>query len=159
MENVVPETYEIGATLPEGYYLKSARFGNVDALQAGLDLTQGEAPRLDLEISSAGGRVDGSIGESDDQPSPGARVVLIAEDERSRRLRFQITTTDQKGHFGISSIAPGDYRVYAFLTVDPGTVQDPAYLKRFESLGKPISIHEHGQEVLQLRPIRAEGDR
>ena len=159
MDNVVPETYEIGARLPEGYYLKSARFGNVDALQAGLDLSQGESGKLDLEISAAGGRIDGFAGESDDQPSPGARVVLLAEDERSRRLRFQIVTADQKGHFAISGIAPGDYRVYAFLTVDAGAVQDPAYLKRFESFGKLVAVHEHGQEVVQLRPIRAEGDR
>ena len=159
MDTVVPETYEIGAMLPEGYYLKSARFGNVDALQSGLDLTQGEGGKLDLEISSAGGRIDGFAGESEDQPAAGARVVLIAEDERSRRLRFQIITADQKGHFGIAGIAPGDYRVYAFLTVDAGAVQDPAYLKRFESFGKLVAIHEHGQEVLQLRPIRAEGDR
>lgn len=158
IDNVVPETYEINARLPEGYYLKSARFGSIDVLQTGLDLSRGDTSRLDLEIRADGGRVDGSVGEGDDQPSPGARIVLVPEDERSRPLRSQTATADSKGVFQISGIAPGDYRVYAFQTVDAGAIQDPAYLKRFEDRGKLISIHEHSQEALRLAPIRAEGE-
>jgi hypothetical protein len=158
IDNIVPETYEISAILPEGYYLKSARFGSIDVLQAGLDLSQGDGGKLDLEISAAGGRIDGSVGDGDNQPGPGARVVLVPADERSRRLAFQMTTADQKGAFRISGIAPGDYRLYGFQTFDAGALQDPTYLKRFDSQSKVVAIHEHGQEVLQLKPIRAEGD-
>jgi hypothetical protein len=158
IDNIVPETYEISATLPEGYFLKSARLGNVDALQSGVDVSQGESGKLDLEISATGGRVEGSVTEGD-QPSPGARVVLMPGDERNRRLRFQIATADQKGVFRISGIAPGDYRLYGFQTVDESSVQDPSYLKRFESQSKQVSIHEHGRETLQLEPIRDAGGR
>lgn len=157
IDNVVPETYEISASLPQGYYLKSARFGSIDVLQTGLDLSRGDTNRLDLEISADGGRIDGLVGEGDDQPSPGARIVLVPEDERSRPLRSQTPTADSKGAFRISGIAPGDYRVYAFQTVDADAIQDPAYLKRFEDRGNLVSIHEHSHEALRPAPIRTDG--
>lgn len=81
MDNIVPESYEVSALLPDGYYLKSARVGNVDVLQSGLDLSEGEGGKLDVEISAAGGRVNGSVAEADDEPIPGARVVLVSEEE------------------------------------------------------------------------------
>lgn len=156
IDNVVPETYEVSAMLPDGYYLKSARFGSIDVLQTGLDLGRGDPSRLDLEVSGDGGRIDGAVLEGDDQPTPGARVVLVPEDERSRRLHFQTAIADSKGAYRFAGIAPGDYRVYAFQTVDAGTIQDPAYLKRFEDRGKLMSIREHSHEVLRLAPIPAE---
>jgi len=156
IDNVVPETYEISAALPEGYYLKSVRFGSIDVLQSGLDLSRGDASRLDMEISADGGRIDGSVGEAEDQPAPGARI-LLAEAERSPR-RSQTTIADSKGAFRFAGIAPGDYRLYAFQSADLDAIQDPAYLKRFEDRGKLISIHEHSHEVLRLTPIRGEGE-
>lgn len=44
-----------------------------------------------------------------------------------------MVTADTKGAFRMAGIAPGEYRVYGFQTVDAGAVQDPAYLKRFEN--------------------------
>ena len=56
LENVTPEVYNLSLYgLPDGYYLKSARFGDTEVLTAGLDLTAGGAQPLTLTISGKAG--------------------------------------------------------------------------------------------------------
>src|SRR4029077_11759840 len=66
LNNIVPETYELNATIPDGFYLKSARFGESDVLQYGLDLSHPGDTRLELVVSGDGGRIDGSVADDSD---------------------------------------------------------------------------------------------
>lgn len=140
LNNIVPETYQLSAVLPDGYYLKSARFDGVDVLESGLDLSRGAAGRLEMEISTAGGRVDGSVSDPREQPVAGARVVLIPDNPRAATSRLKTAVTDYNGAFLIRDIAPGDYAIYAFQDLDPGPHQT-----------KRLSIRDHAHEITQLK--------
>lgn len=153
LSNIVPEHYELSVVVPANYYLKSAHFGDTDVLESGLDLTRGGNSKLDLEISDAGGRIDGIVAGKNEQPIPGASVVLIPADARHRSSRYKARITNEKGAFSIRDIAPGEYRVYGSQSVDAAAFQDPDYLKQLESQGSVISIKEHAQTTVHVKAI------
>ena len=155
LNNIVPEIYELNVVVPDGYYLKSAKYGEADVLRSGLDLSHGANGPLELEIGADGGRIEGSVADGEGRPIDGARVTLI-EEVRSGPSRQKITVTDAKGVFNIRGIAPGDYKLYAFRNLDASALQDPIYVRQVESQAKPVSIHEHGVENLQVKAIATE---
>jgi hypothetical protein len=150
LNNIVPDTYELSVLLPDGYYLQSARFGGADVLESGLDLNRGAGSRLEIDISTAGGRVDGSVLDPHEQTVAGARVVLIPDHPRAGFSRLKTALTDHKGTFSIRDIAPGEYAIYASQDLDAGALQDANVRKKFEKQAKRVSIREHGQEFIQL---------
>jgi hypothetical protein len=159
MENVPQDKYRVSiAGLPRDYYLKSVRVGGQDVLEEGLDL-RGGTPwgKLELVVSSAGGRIDGAILTRKQQPFSGASVVLIPEATRRDNAHvYKIVIADQGGHFTIRGIPPGDYRLFAWEQVERGAYQDTTFLRRYEGRGEPIRMQEGARLNVQLRVIPAE---
>jgi hypothetical protein len=153
LNNIVPEVYELNVIVPEGYYLKSAKYGDADVLRSGLDLSHGATGRVDLEIGADGGRIEGSVADGDGRPIDGARVALIADDPGGGPSRLKVAVTNPKGAFSIRGIAPGDYKLYASRSLDVGALQDPDYVKQLDPQAKTVSIHENGLEVMSLKAL------
>jgi hypothetical protein len=63
--------------------------------------------------------------------------------------------TDASGHFKISGIAPGSYRLYAWEQgTDLNAVRwDPDYVKPFEGSGQSVQVSEGGKENVSLKLI------
>ncbi|MBI1787988.1 MAG: carboxypeptidase regulatory-like domain-containing protein [Acidobacteria bacterium] len=159
LQGVAQENYTLSVFgMPPGFYLKAARLGDLDALEKGLDFTQGVgAGAMEVVISAAGGQVEGVVMDAKQQPAPGATVVLAPDaDRRSQSHLFKTVTTDQNGRYTIQGIAPGDYQLFAFEDVERGGEQDPEYLKPFEKSAEKITIRENGRESKQLKQIPAE---
>lgn len=139
----------------EGYYVKSARLGDKDVLDSGLDAARGIAGSLEVVLSS-GGQVEGVVLNAKDQPAAGATVVAVPE-QRSQWRMYKENTTDQYGRFHIKGVAPGEYKLFAWEDVETGAYEDPEFLKGFESLGESVTIREGRHESKQLKLIVSEG--
>src|SRR5205814_4902693 len=120
-----------------GYYLKSAKDGDADVLRSRLDLSHGAGGRLELEIGSDGGRIEGTVSDGEGQPMEAARVALIPKDEIGPSRR-KIAVTNPAGAFSIRGIAPGDYQLYASRNLNVTDLNDPAYVKQMEPLAKTV---------------------
>ena len=143
--------------LPQNFYVKSIRMGDVDGLDAGLDLARGSAGVLDIVISPNGGQVEGTVADPKGQSASGATVVLVPDaPRREQSTLFKTANTDTSGHFNIQGITPGDYKLFAWEDVESGAYQDPEFLKPFESAGESVAIREGGRESRQLKLIPAE---
>jgi hypothetical protein len=72
-------------------------------------------------------------------------------------LRFQInhkfTATDIDGRFDLKGIAPGDYKIFAWETVEPGAWQNPNFVRPYESRGTPIRIQEDKSHEIEVKSI------
>ncbi len=158
LEDVGPGNYAPNVVgVPEGFYLKSIRFGDREVLETGLDLTNGGGGALDVVLSAGGGSIEGIVTGPKQQSAAGATVVLIPEQSRrEQRYRFKTATADQAGRFKLTSIAPGDYKVFAWEDLESGAYLDPDFLKPVEERGKPFSIKENAHESVQLNLISAE---
>jgi hypothetical protein len=157
-DNVNADNYAVTVRgFPQNFYVKSIRMGDVDGLDAGLDLSGGSAGALDIVISPDGGQVDGTVTDSKGQLSSGMTVVLVPDaPRREQSALFKAASSDTAGHFSVKGIAPGDYKLFAWEDVETGAYQDPEFLKPFEGAGEAVTIREGGRENRQLKLIPAE---
>ncbi len=157
LKSAFDDEYELNVDgLPPNYFLKSARLGGLDALTAAITIDTKQTPGLlDILVSPNGARIDGVVSE-DQQPSQGASVTLVPDPPHRSEMRlFKSTTTDQLGHFVLQGIAPGDYKLFAWESIDPGAYKSSDFLQPFENRGKSVEITEGSTLSVQLDLIPA----
>ena len=89
------------------------------------------------------------------EPAAGAQVVVIPDRSRERTELFATAYTDQNGRFTVANIAPGEYKVFAWESIEPYSWFDPDILKRDEQAGKPVRFEESSRLRSDLRMIPA----
>jgi carboxypeptidase family protein len=153
LKDVPAAVYTINVNgMPETFYIKSARMGDADGLEAGLDLTRGDTGMLEILLSPNGGQVDGSVVDSKQAAVSNAALVLAPEGRRrEQRSFFKMANADAQGHFTIKGIAPGDYKLFAWAQIDDPDYQDPEFLKPYENQGEAVTIRENSRESVQLK--------
>jgi hypothetical protein len=162
LQSVVGDIYQVDAFgIPDGAYIKSARLGDLDVLEKGLDLTGGGAGGvLEIVASMDGGQISGMVVNDKDETVTTAVVTLVPASGRARLQQYyKQANTDQSGSFVIRGLAPGDYRIFAWEEVDPMAWRDPEYVKPFEAKGKAVTIREKGFENVRLKWIPNDPDR
>ena len=156
MLNVQAELYDVRVSgVPDGGYVKSIRMGNADITDTGLDFSTGVTPaEVAIVISLAAGAVDGTVQSEKPEQAAGATVVLVPEGSRSESDRYYVTaSSDQNGRFTLKNVTPGEYRLYAFDTVESGAYMDPEWRKPYEGKGERVSVRESGREMVQPRLV------
>jgi protocatechuate 3,4-dioxygenase beta subunit len=141
---------------PEDAYLKAARLGTQDVLNAGLDLTNATAVSdvLELTLGPKGGRLDGAVVNAEGQPVVGAQVVLLAEASRRQRSGLsKNTATDQNGVFTLRGITPGDYSIVALENIERGAWMDSNFLRGNENAAKKVEIKEGSAQSFELKVL------
>jgi hypothetical protein len=156
LQNVAADWYTLSiAGLVEECYAKSARFGGVDALERGLDLSRGDPPGpLEVVLSPAGGHIEGLVLMENQQPAAGATVALAPDAPRRSQFQlFRSATADQYGRYVLRGIPPGEYRLFAWEDVEAGAWLDPDFLGEYEKHGETVSVDERGRYTVQLKAI------
>ena len=140
---------------PPEVYLKSARMGEDDVLENGLDMTRREvAGVLDLVFSQEGGKAEGVVLNDKNDPVSGATVVLVPDSrKRSQEHLFKSASTDQNGRFSLQGIPPGDYKLFAWEDVEDGIWFDPDFLKSREEKGETVKVEARQTTTKQLSVI------
>lgn len=156
LQAINPERYRIMLNpMPAGYYIKSARIGPVDALETGLDLTQGAAGPLEIVLSPNGGSVNGVVRDDRDQPVSPAIVALIPDSpvRRTQSQWYGQTAVDASGTYSFTGLTPGDYHLVAVPRLLPGMLTDPAFLRQVDPQATKVTIREGRAETVDLKRI------
>jgi hypothetical protein len=160
LDDVGADRYTVSLTgLPEGFYVKSVRSANLDVLAAGLEIAGISPAPLDVVLSPNAGQVAGTVLDSRTQKAAAMMMVVLVPQEKERREReafYQTATTDFSGQFTFKSVAPGEYRVYAWEEAEYGAWMDPDFMKPLESRGEAVSIQEGGRQAIQVNLIPAD---
>lgn len=102
----------------EGWFMKSARVANEDALLNGVQVENGAVKgSLDIVVSNDGAQVEGTVSDSD-KAQPLAGVVVKAQVDPStdyNYMRSRSATTDQNGHYVLKDVPPRKYKITAKL--------------------------------------------
>jgi hypothetical protein len=137
--------------LPDNAYIKAATAGSQDVLEHGFHFA-GQIKPLDIVISANGGRVEGAVTDAKNKAVTGARVVLVPEESRRKRLDlFKSGSTDQMDASRFAACP----QVHTRFTrgVEEGAYQDPDFLKLYEDTGKTVRVSESGQINVDLKVI------
>jgi protocatechuate 3,4-dioxygenase beta subunit len=139
--------------LPRGTYLKSAKYGDRDVLESGIDLRQGAAGSLDLVIAAPAAQLTGAVHNEKGDPVPGAMITLVPKDPKGRTDLSRSGTADQNGNIRMLGIIPAEYNVFAWEDIEQGAADDEDFRKPFDSLGTKVKLSEGSKESIQLTVI------
>lgn len=148
--------YAVAVELPPGrgsLFLKSARTATADVLADGLTVPGPVKIDVEVVLSAEAGSVAGVVADKDGNPMQGATVVIVPARLRTRVDLFKEAATDQNGRFELGSLAPGDYKMFAWDDVEPGMWFDPEFLKRFESKAESVKVTAKGRSGVTLRAM------
>src|SRR5262249_2741345 len=133
-------------------YVKSARFGAVDALNPPFPING--PGQFDVVISLNSGLLDATVLDDAQKPFFDATVVLVPDPPRRQRLDlYYAAGSDPSGRVHFGSVAPGEYRIFAWDDVPGDAWQDPDFLRPYEGSGKPVRIMEGTNGNIELRVI------
>ena len=144
-------------SLPQGTYLKSARFGGQDVLHAVIDTTSGTGGRLELVLSSKSADITGSVQNDKGEARSGVMVTSWPKTpDASPSGGVRPAFTDQNGGFQFNGLAPGDYYVAAWEDLDLELVQSADFLNHFTTEASSVTLSESGHENRDLKVVPAD---
>ena len=157
LQGVASGEYQIRLfRLPEGMYLKSAVLGDQETLDKGLVISPAsDGASLTLTVSGDGATVEGVVAGGQEKPYEGATVVLVPEPaKRHRQDLYKSVSSDQNGRFRLTAIPPGEYKLFAWDSIDAGAWQDPDFLQVFEDKASKFRLDARSSQVTELRLLR-----
>jgi Carboxypeptidase regulatory-like domain len=141
--DVIPDRYKLVASAFGAAYVASARMGDVDALHGEFQING--PSQLQVIVRGDSATVQGQV-TFQGKPAPGAIVYLIPSgDGAELKLGF----ADQQGHYTISGVAPGDYRVRAWSAM-------PLPKELTSSGGETLSVQTSEQRTVDLEAVPTE---
>jgi len=151
-DNVAPGNYRlVTRSLPNGFYVKEARFAGEDALARPFHFTGDQAGSLDIVLGVTSAAVEGIATDEKLQPVASATVVLAPRKSRDRPDLFRITTTGADGRFTIANVTPGDYRVFAWDAIESNAYFDPELLRQSEAKSVSVSLSESSRRNINIK--------
>jgi hypothetical protein len=152
----VPPSSLVEASL-ENSYVKSIKLGNSDVLNDGLRIQSvRDNSSLEVVISMRGGTLEGRILDSEKMPASNSTVVLVPETSRRQRGDlYKNVYADDSGHYRLTGIAPGNYKLFAWERIEDGAWQDPDFIKLYENRGTSVRVQEDQHGTMDTTLIRA----
>ena len=161
VSDVQPGAYDFQLISPvsstnEGprFYVREIAMGGQDATEKGIVVPEvGGEFEVTATIDYHGGKISGSVTDSDDQPLKGISVVLVGTDPKRRESAryFRRSTSDSTGAFHMRAIIPGDYVLVLWPGDDPGQLQDPEVLAQVEKYAERVHLQGDGSVTQNLK--------
>jgi hypothetical protein len=155
LASIPPGVYRLSLNgFGEGYFVRAAYSGSRDVLRDGIDTTAGTPDALEIRAALSVASVQGTVTDERSNPTTGAQVVLIPDVDRGTRPDlFHNGVTDQLGQFTMRGVPPGNYKLFAWMDVEPGNYYDSKFLEQYEGLGTPVQVEEKGTVNVDLKVI------
>jgi protocatechuate 3,4-dioxygenase beta subunit len=142
-----------GAGLGPDWYLKSVLVGGRDADEAGVNVNGG-AVTLDLVASANGTVLDGAVTDKNGEPVANTLIVAVPETRlRGRMDRYYKTVSDQSGRFTLQGVAPGDYTLFAWESVEGEAYYNAEFMKSYEGQGSALHAGDGERKSVSLQVI------
>lgn len=135
-------------------YVKAATFGAADALEQPMAVTYPATPELQVQIASDGGRITGAVYDRNNALFPNAEVILVPTSVSRFRLdRYRTAVTGDDGQFTIRGIAPGDYKLFAWESLEANAHLNVDFMRPAENLGTSLHVEPNSNGTVSLRAI------
>jgi hypothetical protein len=156
--NVPAGRYRVqaGAGLPSDLYLADALQG-ASVLDSGFDVGLEPPNPIRVIFKSGAASVDGTVEDDKGKAVANATVVLVpAPARRENRALYHVVTSDPAGRFTMRSIAPGNYKLFAWKSVESGAYYNAGFMAKHESRGRAVALNEKSTATERVSVIPSE---
>jgi uncharacterized protein (DUF2141 family) len=144
-----PGNYRVQTQAPPGYYVADIRLGATSIYSEGTLEVRPERVEplgpIEIVMRPGGGRITGAVQGATEGKA--VKVVLIPSQERRKNslLYKSATLTPGDRSFSFTNVAPGEYRVFAFIGLPAGGAeQDSEFTAPYEPLASRITVVDGG---------------
>jgi hypothetical protein len=150
LRGVEPGVYAVQITPVGPWYVKSATYGQTDLLREELVVSQGGDVRaIEVVVRDDGGSVSGSV-MSDNAPVD-AMVLVVPE---RRTAAWQPQYASERGGFRINTLAPGEYLLFAFDSVEGLEYTNREALEPYASRATRVTVSNNSSATVTLSLIK-----
>ena len=150
-------TYKFTPRLPPQMYIDDIRQGPVSVYNGGFLAGDVAKQPVEILLGSPAGLVTGTIENAKKEPIGGATVLIIPDGiRRADPGRWLSSRANGNGLFGIFSIAPGTYKIFAWESIPDQAWRNEDVLRKYESRGQVITIDKGASLRLELTAIPKE---
>jgi hypothetical protein len=136
-------------------YVAGIRQGNVNVYDNGLTVGTEPMNPIEITINTNGGGLEGTVLGTDRKPVPRTLVVAVPTPSRRRNLTlYKTVQSDAQGHFTMTGIAPGEWKVFAWESVQAGAYQNAEFMRRFEERGIGVTVAAGLRSIADVTWIR-----
>jgi hypothetical protein len=155
--DIGPGTYRMGIGAPEGAYIHSIRYGDIDVTHKLLDTGSSAAP-LKIVFSPHAAEIKGTVRDKDGTVLAGIRVMLWIPGSVPAGTLDPVRNaqTDVKGEFRFANLPPGEYRLAAWEKTEAGIPNEPEFHMRFDARATVVKLAADARETIQPVRISAE---
>ena len=152
VRDLFPGTYSVEIDAWGQWYVQSARAGSVNLLRDPLVVPRGAgADPIELVLRDDGGSITGKV----QAEKPERSVVLIVPDFAPMQPPT-VLTAGQDGHFAAENLAPGNYRVFAFESLEQLEYSNPLVLRQYDFKAARTSLSAGGSADVTVGLIQVE---
>jgi len=153
---VVPEGhYRLAVQVhePADSYVADIRMNGASVYDNGLQVGAGELNPLEVDIRSNGGSIDATVLDAEQNPVAGKTVVLIPSQRRQNPVLYRVGQSDAQGHARWTGVAPGQYRLFAWNSVQGGAWMNAEFIGKIEEFGKPVTVSAGTRQGAEIRVL------
>jgi hypothetical protein len=137
--------------LQDDYYLKSIAISGHD-LPPDNVVVSGRQGDLEIVLSPAGARVEGTLFDAKGEPTRGSVLLVPDVPQPGPPDLFRRTSADSKGKFTLRGVAPGSYRLIAIESMNLETeINDPDFLRTLGNRGEGLLVDENGRYTVSAK--------
>jgi hypothetical protein len=130
-----------GAPLGPNAYVADILQGGMTVYNTGISVGTQAFDPLDVRVRTDGGSVDGIVVDEKLVPFAGATVVLVPMvQHRQNPALYRVAISDETGHFSMSAIRPGDYKLLAWDFITPGAYMNAEILSNYVEKEYPVTV-------------------
>jgi hypothetical protein len=150
LPTVIPGAYRVTASLPSGWWLRSAMTNGADVLDGILTVDANGLSDLTLTMSDRRSSVGGTLTTAGGPATEFFLVAFTADKTlwRAPSRRVRSTRPATSGAFEVADLPPGQYFLAALKDLDAADLEDPAFLESLIPAAAAITIVE-GQKTTQ----------
>lgn len=108
---------------------------------------------LDIVLGAGVGQIDGRVIDAQLRPVSGVPAVLIPDRNRGRFDLYRSVSTDENGRFVFPSVAPGDYRLFSWSSLEPYGYFEPEVVRLAEPKARPVTVGEGSRQSVEITVI------
>ena len=150
-----PGRYRLSAGGAPGWFMESANVAGVDVLDFPFEVKANQhVTGVTITLTDRQTELTGVIVDNRNQPVVDYTLLIFPSDQKywsgpSRRIQTTRPGTD--GRYTIRNLPPGDYRIATLLDIEPGAVQDAAFLQQVESATMRITLAPGEKKTQDIR--------
>jgi protocatechuate 3,4-dioxygenase beta subunit len=161
IDNVMPGRYQLRATGPRGWTMKSVYVDGRDVTDEAIEIHGTPVSGVNVIFTDRIAAIAGTVRDGRAGAAGHVSVIVFAEDERlwyPQSRHIAAARTDANGAYRVAGLPPGRYLAIAVEDVEPGEWFDPAFLDEIKGGATRLALGEGEQKTQDLRAPSSPAD-